>query len=91
MKSFQLAERKLRDVSPVGKVMVEVQGIQLQADIQAEQLFVHLATGGKFQICYDLNRDVQHCSIDLSRKNLRMQNLSIRRIDQDILLKLKKH
>lgn len=91
MKSFQLAERKLRAISPIGKVIVEVRGIQLQTDVQANQLFIHLTTGGKFKIRYDLNKDVQHCSIDLSRENLRMQNVSIQRIGQDTLLKVKKH
>ena len=91
MKSFQLAERKLRAISPIGKVIVEVRGIQLQTDVQANQLFIHLTTGGKFKIRYDLNKDVRHCSIDLSRENLRMQNVSIQRIGQDTLLKVKKH
>ena len=49
MKSFQLAERKLRAISPIGKVIVEVRGIQLQTDVQANQLFIHLTTGGKIQ------------------------------------------
>jgi len=89
MKSFRIAEARMKALHPVGQVYAQIRQIKLLANISAPQLFIHLTTGGKFQVRYDLNKSLACCFVDLVQGNVRMRNMSIQRHGDDIIIKLK--